>query len=63
MKNMPKRDISGECEGECRDRVFESEKERQAEIASASVDVPDFYTEVPWAKSRNAPPGWLGGHV
>ena len=63
MNNMPKRDISGECEGECRDRVFEGEKERQSEIASASVEDSGPTSDVPWAKTRNAPPGWLGGHV
>ena len=28
-KKMPKRDITGKCEGVCRDRVKEGEKERQ----------------------------------
>ena len=29
MKNMPKKDITGECEGKCKDHVREGEKERQ----------------------------------
>jgi len=29
MTDMPKRDITGKCEGECRDRVHEDEMERQ----------------------------------
>ena len=29
MKHMPSRDTSGHCRGECRDRVFEGEVERQ----------------------------------
>ena len=32
MNTMPSRDITGNCQGECRDRVFEGEKERQASI-------------------------------
>jgi len=35
MANMPTRDITGKCEGECRDRVFEGEKERQSDIKSS----------------------------
>jgi hypothetical protein len=29
MKDMPKRDITGDCEGDCKDRIFEGEEERQ----------------------------------
>ncbi|OGR22880.1 MAG: hypothetical protein A2277_17850 [Desulfobacterales bacterium RIFOXYA12_FULL_46_15] len=62
MKTIPSRDISGECTGECRDLVMESNRKRQKEIdifrysASSSPSVP-------WARSRNEPPGFLGGHV
>jgi hypothetical protein len=31
-EKMPKRDLTGECEGECRDRVAEGEKERQTAL-------------------------------
>jgi ElaB/YqjD/DUF883 family membrane-anchored ribosome-binding protein len=61
---MPKRDITGECdEGECRDRVREGEEERQREVAHSGVESPDYYPRVSGAKTRKAPPGSLGGHV
>jgi hypothetical protein len=63
MSNMPKRDITGECEGECKDRVREGEEDRQKEIATSGVKSPDSFPNAPGAKSRNDPPGWLGGHV
>ena len=47
MSDMPKRNITGHCEGECRDRVREA----------------DSFPNAPGAKSRNDQPGWLGGHV
>jgi hypothetical protein len=31
-EKMPKRDLTGECEGECRDRAAEGEKERQTAL-------------------------------
>ena len=37
MKTIPRRDITGKCEGECRDRVKEGEKERQAQIKKAAA--------------------------
>ena len=58
-----KRDITGECEGECKDRVREGEEERQETIAKSSVESPDSFPKAPWAKHRNEPPGFLGGHV
>jgi hypothetical protein len=58
-----KRDITGECEGECKDRVREGEEERQEKIAKSSVKSPESYPSPPGAKSRNEPPGFLGGHV
>jgi hypothetical protein len=32
MNTIPKRDITGECEGECRNRVREGEQARQAQM-------------------------------
>jgi hypothetical protein len=60
---MPARDISGDCEGECRDRVKEGEDERQAAIESDTVKAPKDYPKAPGAKKRNDPPGSLGGKV
>lgn len=63
MKDVMKRDTTGHCEGECRDRTREGEEERQSAIKKSSVSSPDSYPSVPWAKSRNAPPGAFGGHM
>ena len=63
MANIPERDISGHCEGECKDRVREGEEERQKEIAKSKFKSADSFPNAPGANSRNAPPGWLGGHV
>lgn len=62
-EQMPTRDITGECEGECRDRVKEGEAERQRAIKAQKVETPESYPRADWAKSRNNPPGELGGHV
>ncbi len=62
-EKMPKRDMTGECEGECRDRVKEGEKERQKAIHKEGVESPDDYPTPPGAKKRNNPPGEMGGHV
>jgi len=63
MKKMPQRDITGKCRGECRDRVSEGNKERQAEMRKIKVKSPDSYPEAPGAKDRDIPPGAYGGHV
>ncbi|MGD2185613.1 MAG: hypothetical protein PVI71_05780 [Desulfobacterales bacterium] len=63
MKEMPKRDITGDCEGDCKDRVLEGEKERQKKIAKFKVKSADAFPSAPGAKSRNEPPGFLGGHM
>ncbi len=63
MTDIPKRDITGDCEGDCKDRVFEGEKERQKEIAKSGVKSADSFPNAPGANSRNAPPGSMGGHV
>lgn len=62
MKKMPTRDTTGICEGECHDRVTEGEEERQREIASRPYSDPSP-TSPSWTKSRNDPPGVLGGRV
>ncbi len=62
MEKMPTRDTTGNCEGECRDRVMEGEEERQKEIASQPYDTP-FPTSPSWTKRRNDPPGVWGGRV
>ncbi|MFZ2808065.1 MAG: hypothetical protein WA017_18865 [Desulfosalsimonadaceae bacterium] len=62
-KNILLRDITGECEGECRDRVREGEFERQQEINAAPFEEIKSYPNVPWAHTRNEPPGVWGGHV
>ncbi len=63
MVDNLKRDITGECEGECKDRVHAGEEERQKRIAKSSVKSPDSFPKAPGAKHRNEPPGFLGGHV
>lgn len=63
MSNFPKRDTTGNCEGECRDRVREGEEERQTQINSQRGDNEGGSPSARWASNRNAPPGYLGGHV
>lgn len=63
MTDIPTRDITGECEGECRDRVREGEEERQGEINVSGIETPDEYPDAHWAKSRSEQPGVWGGHV
>jgi hypothetical protein len=63
MTNIPERDIPGHCEGEFRDRVREGEDDRQKHIAESGFKSADSFPNAPGAKSRNDPPGWLGGHV
>ena len=63
MKNILKRDITGECVGECRDIVREAEEKRQAEIDRMAVESPESYPSVPGAFSRSEAPGFWGGHV
>lgn len=62
-EKMPKRDITGECEGGCRDRVKEGEEKRQATLEKENVEAPQDYPNPPGAKKRDNPPGELGGHV
>jgi hypothetical protein len=63
MNDILKRDASGECEGECRDRVREGEEERQIDISASDVESPESYPDAKWARSRNEQPGVFGGHV
>lgn len=64
MSNMPERDITGNCQGECRDLVREGEEERQSHInaSSKSYDTPSERSPS-WTSRRNDPPGAMGGRV
>jgi len=64
MEKMPSRDISGNCIGECRDRVVEGEAERQEAINQSSKRYDEPAERSPgWASQRNDPPGAMGGRV
>lgn len=64
MKKMPSRDTSGKCVGECRDRVLEGEKERQAAINSSAKRYDEPSERSPsWTSRRNDPPGAMGGRI
>ena len=63
MTDMLKRDITGECKGECRDLAREGEEKRQDEINASGLESPESYPNAHWARSRNEPPGVFGGHV
>ena len=64
MENMPSRDTTGKCQGECRDRVYEGEEERQAAIdrSGKRYDAPAERSPS-WTSKRNDPPGSMGGRV
>jgi hypothetical protein len=64
MADMPKRDITGECEGECKDRVSDMEKEQQKKMDEEGMEGSTAETpSVGHAKSRDNAPGDLVGHV
>ena len=64
MKKMPSRDTSGHCRGECRDRVFEGEVERQQAMYKNKVSYSTPSEKSPsWTSNRNDPPGSYGGRV
>ena len=63
MNAIPLRDITGKCEGECRDLVREGEERRQREIEASGVETIEYVMPVPWAFTRNEPPGVFGGHM
>ena len=64
MNMIPSRDITGKCEGECRDRVFEGEQERQIAInrSRKGYDTPAEWSPS-WTSERNDPPGVMGGRI
>lgn len=63
MTEFPSRDITGKCEGECKNIVFEADEKRQKEIDASSVEYSGSSPSVPWGKDRDEAPGFLGGHV
>lgn len=63
MAHIPSRDITGHCEGECRNLVHEGEVKRQSEINSVEYSIGSSSPSVSHANSRNEAPGFLGGHV
>ena len=64
MEAMPSRDTNGKCSGECRDRVFEGEMERQVSIDHSDKQYDEPFEHSPsWAFRRNDPPGVLGGRI
>ena len=64
MKKMPSRDTSGKCKGECRDRVFEGEHERQRTINKSNMAYSSPAEKSPsWTFRRNDPLGGLGGRI
>ncbi len=63
MTEFPLRDITGKCEGECKNIVLEADEKRQKEIDASSVEYDGPSPGVPWAKNRNETPGFFGGHV
>ncbi|UCD77239.1 MAG: hypothetical protein JSW26_17650 [Desulfobacterales bacterium] len=62
MEKFPERDITGNCEGECRDRVKEGEEERQERIKSEPYSDPNPNSPS-WTKSRKEQPAVWGGRV
>ena len=63
MDDILQRDITGECQGECRDRVREGEIDRQLAINFSAVEEIESFPEASWAHNRNEAPGMWGGHV
>lgn len=62
MKQIPSRDTTGHCEGECRNLVREGEEKRQKEVNSHAYSGGSS-PSVPWASARREQPGFYGGHV
>lgn len=61
-KDMPERDTSGKCTGECRDRIREGEEERQRTIVSQPYNEPNPDSPE-WTRNRNDQPGVFGGRI
>lgn len=63
MSDIPKRDITGDCdEGECRDRVAEGNEERQKKIAKKRYSSPNPNSPE-HTKKRDEQPAVWGGRV
>lgn len=62
MKYIPSRDISGKCEGECKNLVREGEEKRQKELKAYEY-TGGSSPSIPWANFRTEQPGVFGGHV
>ncbi|MFZ7124717.1 MAG: hypothetical protein ACOWWM_00990 [Desulfobacterales bacterium] len=62
MESMPSRDITGHCEGECRNRVREGEMERQRAIQAEPYNEPSPNSP-DHTRNRNDQPGVWGGRV
>ena len=62
MSKIPERDITGNCEGECRDRVAEGNEERQKKIAKKRYSTPAEKSPS-WTKKRDEQPAVWGGRV
>jgi hypothetical protein len=64
MKKMPSRDTNGKCRGECRDRAYEGEVERQSDIDSTVMEYSTPASNSPaWTSRRKEQPGVMGGRV
>jgi hypothetical protein len=64
MAEMPKRDTTGKCEGECMDRVAKMEKDQQEKLNETGTDYSTAETPtVDHTNRRDNAPGNLGGHV
>ena len=64
MANMPTRDITGKCEGQCEDRVAKMEQKQQQQIDALKMERSTAETPaVDHARTRDNAPGELGGHV
>ncbi|MDY0222862.1 MAG: hypothetical protein RBR67_17155 [Desulfobacterium sp.] len=64
MADIPKRDTTGKCEGECKDQVTQLQKDQQKKIDKEGMEGSTAETpSVGHAKKRNQAPGGMGGHV
>lgn len=64
MAKMPERDITGNCEGQCDDRVARMEKDQQRKIDAMGMQRSTAETpSVDHARNRDDTPGSMGGHV